>query len=73
MMPPPSESAGSKNGQSSVDGNKAKNQKKKTSKFHRLRLGDDSPAATLDVWNSTSNSTSTETGGASASSWLNPS
>ncbi|KAL9239783.1 hypothetical protein vseg_014072 [Gypsophila vaccaria] len=72
-LPPPSESAGYKNGQSSVEGSKAKNQKKKTSKFHRLRLGDNSPAATLDFRNSTSNTTPAEMGGASASGWLNPS
>ncbi|KAK9747570.1 hypothetical protein RND81_02G001000 [Saponaria officinalis] len=72
-LPPPSESGGNKNGRSSVDGSKAKNQKKKTSKFHRLRLGDNSPAATLDVRNSTSNDTPAEMGGASASGWLNSS
>ncbi|XP_074267562.1 uncharacterized protein LOC141590953 [Silene latifolia] len=57
---PPLQSAGSKNGQSSVDGGGAKTQKKKTSKFHRLRLGDNSPAATLDVRNSNTDATSDE-------------
>ncbi|KAH9622277.1 hypothetical protein KSS87_001377 [Heliosperma pusillum] len=57
---PPLQSAGSKNGQSSVDGGGAKTQKKKTSKFHRLRLGDNSPAATLDVRNSNIDATSDE-------------
>ncbi|XP_021768642.1 E3 ubiquitin-protein ligase ZNF598-like [Chenopodium quinoa] len=64
---PPAQGARSTAGHTSVDG--GSKQKKKSSKFHRIRLGDDYSTAAIDVNNS---STDPSTEGSSAHSvWCN--
>ncbi|KAJ8446436.1 hypothetical protein Cgig2_019329 [Carnegiea gigantea] len=67
----PTQPTGSAVGRTSGDGAGGSKQKKKTSKFQRVRLGDASPAAVLDVTNSTGDPSPAEVG--ANSGWPNPS
>lgn len=66
----PTQPTGSTVGRTSGGGAGGSKQKKKTSKFHRVRLGDASPTAVLDVTNSTSDPSPAEVG--ANSGWPNP-